>query len=636
MLLASTCSPAHAAPVSSPDDGSAVERALAAHDYRRAEIELNSLVTRRLPATDKAGPDPLLDRLFAELISVNGSPASAITLLTRLTSNPKLQNIGHYRLLLATAREEAGQLGEAEQTYHAVSMNHDATGGDRTSAAIGYARLRMMTNPDEAVAALQAAQPLPAQAWEVDLQRARAETLGGHDDAARSSLARAWAEAPLAGAEQGAAARTASDMLVAAGRTGRRDQLIALLTVDRLNRGISTGQDALAADAPICGSSGIAPGDSVAVQFVRQAPPGRPRFSLVWASRASIAAPFLNAVARSAGYKIEDGQATAVILRCRLGPAADYRVNANLGDQILSWSTSRGAYPLLETGEESDASSLASALAERERRYGPKSVMLMPVLLRVLSATVAGGFGDQEGRTRAAALSHRVVDIITANDGPPDLVLLSTLSTTSLDVAAQTKSVAAAQANFQMLLSQAEKNAAVSLDTLYMLVSGATASSQAPSALRAQLLEQAIAVVRARSTSQDPRALALALRLISVRGEQGDVAAATSLVDEYKFATDLCSVAVPPVRFASSNITSEDYPPDLVQALLQGRTVLEFDLDPVGVAKSPRILVSDPPFAFDTVAIAKTSTLVYEPAKKAGTAFRCHAQTQAIRWQLPY
>ncbi|SEM74961.1 TonB protein C-terminal [Sphingomonas gellani] len=636
ILLAGTCSITLAASPVPPGDGRAVDQALTAHDYRRAAIELNTLVAQRLPPTDKAGPDPLLDRLLAQLISVNGSPASAITLLTRLTSDAKLRDLPHHRLLLATAREEAGQFKQAERDYQTVRADRDATADDRLSAALGYARLRMMESPDEAAAALQATQALPGQAWEVDLQRARAEALGGHEDASRASLGRAWAEAPLAGAEQAAAARVASDMLVAAGRTGERNRLIALLTVDRLNRGVSTGQDVLAADVPVCGFSGVRPEDSVAIQFVRQAAPGRPRFSLIWASRPGIATVFLNAVARDPDYRIQDGQATAIVLKCRTAPAADYQVKANLEDQVLSWSTARGAYPLLDTGDETDAAALASALAERERRYGPTSVMLLPVLQRILAATVAGGFGSQEARTRAAALSHRIADIIGSNGGPPDLALLSTLSATSLDVAAQNKSVAAAQADFQMLLEQAGKNNAVSLDTLYTLVSGATALSQAPSVLRTQLLDQALAVVRAHSSAQDPRTLALALRLIGVRSEQGNAEALSGLVREYGLAQDLCSVAAPAVKFTSSNITADDYPPDLIQALLQGRTVLEFSIDPTGVARTPRILVSDPPFAFDAVAVAKSSTLNYEPAKRAGTAYTCRAQTQAVRWQLPY
>ncbi|MEG8024522.1 hypothetical protein QP162_08790 [Sphingomonas aurantiaca] len=68
---------------------------------------LNKLITERLPGSDKGGPDPVLDRLFAELISANGTPASATTLLLRLNAQPGLKNRGHYQLLLATARKRA-------------------------------------------------------------------------------------------------------------------------------------------------------------------------------------------------------------------------------------------------------------------------------------------------------------------------------------------------------------------------------------------------------------------------------------------------------------------------------------------------------------------------------------------------
>lgn len=629
-------SAALAVPSNTQPDGTAVQRALDAHDYRRAGIELNTLIAQRLPASDKSGPDPVLDRLFAEFISATGTPANAIALLLRLNAQPGLKNRGHYQLLLATAQEDTGQFAEAERLYRSVSADRDAPAEDRTSSTIGFARLRMMTSPDEAIAALQATQPLPAQAWEVDLQRARAEALAGRDDAAQASTQRAWAEAPMAGAEQGAAARVASDMMVAAGRKGDRRRLIAMLAVDRLNRGISTGQEVLSADVPVCGSAGITPGDSVAVEFLRQAPPGRPRFSLVWASRAGIAAAFLEGVARDPDFRVQDGQATAVVLKCRLGAADNYQVRADLDDQILSWSTSRGAYPLLDTGDETDTSSLASLLAERERRYGSTSVMLLPVLVRIMGPTVASGMDNQEARTRAAALSHRVANIIAANGGPADMILLSALSTTALDVAAQSKSIAAAQAEFQTLLSQAARNSAVSLDTLFMVVSNAAAYAQAPSALRVQLLEQTIAVLRAHVPTTDPRLRALGLRLLSVRREQGDSAAVADLIKQFDFAPDLCSVAVPPVRFTSSNITADDYPQDLVQTLLQGRTMLELSISAAGTATGARVLVSDPPFAFDAVALAKSSTLTYEPAKTDGVPRSCRAQVQPIRWQLPY
>lgn len=460
--------------------------------------------------------------------------------------------------------------------------------------------------------------------------------MAGHEDAGQAALQRAWNAVPAAAAEQGAAARVAADMAVAAGRAANRERLIALLSVDRLNRAANVGQALLSQDVPVCGTAGMTPGDGVAVAFMRLAPPGRPRLALIWASRPTIAAPFLAAIARSPGLEVPDGQASAVVLRCRTSPSEEYRIKAHLDDQIVRWSTSRGAYPLLNTGETADTASLASLLADRERRYGSNSFMLLPVLVRILEPAIAEGMADQGVRKRAAALSHRMADIITSNGAPADIVLLTTLSATGLDFAAQNTSMADALAKFQGLLNQASHDPAVALDTLYEIVNGTTAGSQTPSAFRAQLLEQTIAVIRARATAADRRVSALALRLIAVRREQGDDAAVAALAKTYGFGADLCAVATPPVRFTSSNITADDYPSDLAQTLMQGSTTMEFDIDAKGMAIGPRILVSDPPFAFDTVALAKSGTVSYEPAKTNGVARACRAQVQSIKWQLPY
>lgn len=91
----------------------------------------------------------------------------------------------------------------------------------------------------------------------------------------------------------------------------------------------------------------------------------------------------------------------------------------------------------------------------------------------------------------------------------------------------------------------------------------------------------------------------------------------------------------PDVKADGATVSRAGYPPDLVQAMLQGRTMLEFSISPTGTATAARVLVSDPPFAFDAVALAKSLTLTYEPAKTAGVPRSCRAQVQPIRWQLP-
>ena len=619
----------------SPMDTAAFDTALSAHDYSRATVVLNNLVNQRLPATDKAGPDPVLDRMYADLMSATGATQGGAPLLERLTADPALRNRGHFQILLATARESAGQFADAEHLYRLAAAAKDITPQDRLAATLGISRLRMMSDPSAALSSLASVPTSPATAWEVDLQRARIAAIAGHDDDARASLERAWAEGLSAEAGDAAPARVASDLLIGAGRQGDRTRLIAMLAIDRLNRTPNDGQDALAADAPICGTSGITPTDSVAIEFMRQAAPARPRFSLVWASRPAVAAPFMAAVARSAGFQVQDGQATVVTLRCRSAPSSDFLVRADPNDQVMGWSTGRGAYPILETGGDIDPSMLAGMLADREKRYGSNSIMLLPVLVRLFPKNWIALSDNQDARSHTAAVAHRITDIIQTNGGPADVLLLAKLVNTSIDVVAQIKSATEAQGELQSLLAQAAQNPAISLDTLYMLVSGATALPQAPSALRADLLERSITVLRARASIADPRVTALALRLLSARREQGDTAAAAAIIKQYGFAQDLCSVANPPVRFTSSNITPDDYPADLVQTLVQGRTTLEFNVASSGAAIQPRILVADPPYVFDTIALAKSSTLIYEPARINGTAQTCRGIVQSVRWTLP-
>lgn len=143
-------------------------------------------------------------------------------------------------------------------------------------------------------------------------------------------------------------------------------------------------------------------------------------------------------------------------------------------------------------------------------------------------------------------------------------------------------------------------------------------------------------MLRARASISDPRAMALGLQLLRIRSEQGDRAAVSALIAQHGLAPDLCSVAVPPVRYNGSNITPEDYPTDVIQTLGQGRTTLEFGIDAAGAATGVRTLVSDPPYAFDAIALTKAATITYEPSRLDGVARPCKARVQSVTWRLPY
>lgn len=88
-------------------------------------------------------------------------------------------------------------------------------------------------------------------------------------------------------------------------------------------------------------------------------------------------------------------------------------------------------------------------------------------------------------------------------------------------------------------------------------------------------------------------------------------------------------------HYVSSNITGEDYPGDLVFMTMPGLSYAEFDLDAVGNARDGRLLLEDPPYAFNQIALARIPTIRYDPARFAGKVSACRAVTQAIRWQLP-
>lgn len=514
-----------------PGNEAVFQRALADGDYNGAGKAFNALVMERLPASSSERPDPLLDRLLAESIAAHANTTTAVQLLNRITADAKLPNLPHYQLLLATAEESGGDFKAARSLYVQVSGSN-APPDDRLAAAIGNARVGMLDDPQGALAVLRSLQPRADQAWEVDLIRARAATLAGQDEAAQQALHQAWAEAPAAEPVSAAPAQVAADLLVDAGRRGDRRRLVAMLAVDRLNRIQNGPAEALAADLPVCGTNGITNADQVAVEVLRQAPPGRPRVSLVWASRHEIAEPFLEAIASAPPLIVNDGSAAPITLRCRTTPSSAYQVSSDLAQQVLTWSTARGAYPLWEMSDSSDPAALASALADRERRYGTTSVMLLPVLEALLGGSIQDGLDTDDKRRQAATVLQRIGAILTAEHAPDDIILLQHVSELGAAVGAQTQTPAAALAKYKTLLEQAAANPNISFNTLYSLVLIASRQPEFARADKAQLVEQVLALSRQRTGIASPETTALALQLMRIRAEQGDDAAAAKVAKQ--------------------------------------------------------------------------------------------------------
>lgn len=615
----------------------AVRAALGRHDLYTAAQALDALVEARLPDREPGRPDPVLDRLYADLLTAQGQTSLAGIVLPRVAREAAGPDADHYRLLYGAYLEDRGDAKAAAEIY-----THLATGAGapavRDGAVFGLARLRMGADPAGALQALHGlglTAVAPADAWEFALLKARAEALAGDSRAASDDLARAWDAAPAAALGAAATARVSQDRALSAARNGDRTAFVALLSVDRFNRQANEGQEALAANAPLC-SRDIRPEDMVVVEAQHLASPGRPTTSLVWANRPGVADAFLLGV-RAAGrnLRVPDGQSSMFALRCRQAPAANYVVGLGVDEPLGEWLTARGAYPLSGTDETDQGAALSAELARREKRYGPNSVMLTPVLTRLLVLGGAQAFGDKEAAKPALDLSRRIEAILAADGAPPHLRSLQSIVSLSLAVASQQTSADQGLVQVQSLLLQLADDPNTPADVVYTLLAGAGRTPNASSAFRIALLGAGEKVLAARTGPRDPRTVAIALQLHDALAATGREAEAAAAVEGRGVPADACALASAPMHIVSSNITAEDYPGDLTFSALRGRTLVEASVDAHGAMNGGRLIAADPPYAFNAITLSRLPTFRYDPPR-FGTATRaCVGQVQSVSWQLP-
>lgn len=627
------------AAVAAPNSSEAVETALAQHDLSAAGIALNNLVEARLPGKDTGKPDPILDRLFADLLSAHGQLTPAGAILRRVVNDPSTPDPDHYRLLLATYEEGTGLWAEAQQQYRGITSDPKASPEELLSAKLGLVRLQIATDPASAINTLSTIDPktIPqSMAWEVDLLIARAASMAGPDKAstAATALDRAWSEAPNGAVADGAVARVAGDRALAAGRAGDRQALIAMLAVDRSSRSANGGQQLVVSDLPLCGMNGITPQDVVTIDVAHQPPAGRPPITLAWASRPGIAAPFLLAAERSGSLSVTDGQVATFSLRCRAVPSVDYVVRNSIEEDISGWMTGHGAYFDANGSDNDGVSSLAVKLAQRQARYGANSVMLLPPLFRTM-APGAVNYADQDGKKQASANADHILTILEQNKAPASLILMWRMTSIGMAVMAQTKTPVQGQSEMQDLLGKIANDPALSLDTLYMLTAGTAQMPNMPSDFKIAMLDATLALLKQRAPAGDQRTSAIALRLYQLRNSIGDENGAKTAIAQIELPKSACDLSDPLPHYVSSNITSDDYPGDLVFMTMPGLSYSEFDLDAAGDAQNGRLLLEDPPYAFNQIALARIPTIHYDPARFDGKIAACRATTQSIRWQLP-
>jgi hypothetical protein len=633
-------SPAPAVTEASSD--AAVQNAIADHNLHAAGVALNALVQARLPAKAPAHPDAVLDRAFVDYHAARGILAPAVPILKRVIADPQTPNRAHYQLLLASFAEASGSFDDADRQYRSISRDAKAGPDNARAAALGIARLQLASDPSAALTTLSGIDrtSVPqSDIWEVDLLIARASSMARADNGAQvaAALDRAWAEAAYAPLVAGAPARVAGDRAVAAGRTGDRKTLVTMLAVDRANRNPNNGQNALAADLPICGTDGIGVQDRVIIDVASLPAVGRPAISLVWATRPGIGRPFLAAAARSGTLSVTDGRSGNFELACRTAPSIDFAVRNSLDESTIAWMTGRGVYPLEESDDGVSTTGLASMLAAREARYGATSLMLLPVLMRVMAGEAVDlGAGDQDTRKQIAETVARIGSVLTQNNAPPELAVLWQMSSIGSAVMAQTKTASDGQNEVQALLVKAAGDPNISPDMIYTLATSTTQMPNVPSNFSAAMLGSTLNLLTRSAPANDQRTAAIALRLYRLRMSLDDKTGAAEAIKPLGLAKDLCVRADPPTHMVSSNISSDDYPGDLVFTSMRGRTSIEFDLDLSGQARDGRVLVSDPPMAFDPITMSRIPTIHYEPARFAGGPSTCRGENQSVVWQMPY
>ena len=626
-----------AAGANAPADGSDVEAALAQHNMRAAAIALNRLTEARLPAKDAHQPDPLLDRLYSEFFATSGNPRSAAAMLQRVVADPATPHVDRYRLLLATYQENRAQAADAERLYRQIVDDSKASPATALSARYGLARLKMVDDPIAALAMLTAIDrdTVPVDmAWELDLLIERAALMSGtgQSKVAAAALDRAWQEAPSAPVAAAAVAHVASDRATMAGRAGDRQTLIAMLAVDHSNRQPNAQQHDIVADLPLCGSHGITADDVVVIDVANQPPADRPRATLAWANRPGIAAAFMAATAHSGAPNVEGGQDATFALRCRTVASDSYTVGNSIEQDVTGWLSGLGAYSEPMVDEGGGLSSLASKLAARQGRYGPNSPMLLPILFETMMPNMINGNDPTEAKQEAED-AERILGILQQNGAPASLSAMWRLVTIGMEVAAQSKTQNEGQAEAQALMLKLASDPSLSLDTLYTLVQQTTSRAGAPIEFKETALKATLDIFRRRAPSGDPRTTAIGLQLQQLLAVSGDMAGAAAAVAGLGVPANACVLSTPGPNYVSSNITSDDYPGDFVFIGMPGASIVEFDLDTSGNAQHGRLLLEDPPYAFNQIALARAPTIRYDPAHFDGKTAGCLGTEQTIRWQ---
>jgi hypothetical protein len=585
------------------------------------------ILARRRTAPPMA-PDPVLNGVLGRLALAAGEPAQALGYLQQAdgpgVADPQRAAAD---LALAATREQLGDFEAARQALGRLSGDK-LTAREAMAAMLERARLLLGTNP---AAAIQLVQPLAAQEWETATILAQAQSLLGNAAAARDAAARAWVAAAEAPPQDYAPQRVALVRAALAGAAGDRPALLAML-----NTGTAAGSEvdaALAKFLPVCGERGIEPTDSVTFTLF-EGSNGADELRPVAASRPAAVQPFLDALAgrNMLQHAGEGPGGTLITVRCRSFPDDDYDTPPRTAAPWSDFLARHGLYQTItRDGSLDDINTLSAELETMARAVGDDDPRLIPLRVQLAHwlEVRAQSDGDVEAWQVAELQRKAATAIAKLGGGAGAYLTEEDLATTKAVEAAPTPAEALPMVRTAML----RRVSSLPLDIAYTQTRiWLDGDKDLPDETRRSAIETLLQRFGPKST--DPRRRALIMRLGSA--ERGrDIQAARASWSAAGLAGDICRALDEPPRVQEHKIVDEDYPSDMLQFAIEGKSIFDATIGPAGQISAARLILSTPTLLFDDIVAAKLAGFKMSPPVSGGAPRSCRGFIQTIRWKMP-
>jgi TonB family protein len=613
------------------------KQALEQRRLNEAWIMYSALVAARLPEKASGKPDPLLDQLTAELMSYNGNWDLAVPVLDRLVITALGQEKARAQFLKGLAEESRGDFKTAVAQYQAVLSNPNTSAADQLRAQFGLARVQTLDSPALALTTLGAIDlaTIPKQnRWEYLLLKARAAEMAGDKALAKAALDDAWLQAISAHSTDAAVARILKDIAFRAAREGDEQASIAALTVDRFSGQADLDQESLAKTLPPCGVNGLKPEDQVVIEVSAFHRAARPIATVLWASRPGIGGEFMRAAARSPSLNAGSGAVTAFQLRCSTSASADVVPKASIDAARFGWMTALGAYPAGPSNENGSFLDFASMVAQREARYGPDSVMALPLFIGALQPV------NPEVASQSGYLSYQLEivnkarSILKKENAPEYMQYQVEILHSTLEKATRSSDAVAYGDEWWTFVDKTIANKRMTPELIFEFVATILEAPTASENVKKQSLAQAVSILRQRKGTSQELIRNLLERQMNLHWRSGNRAAATVIASELGISPASCKFADKFVSIVRDGTTEKTFPPTPRAAGIEGYTITQFAVDPAGKPVNPRVIFSVPPSVFDETTLKSVRGVQLNPAYKDGKPISCESVSLPFRWNL--